>query len=281
MSFEVTSRGRVFWPDAGFTKGDVADYYTAVADALVPHVAGRPVTLLRSPEGVHRHGWYQTECRGRPDWMATAEIGTQRYCVFSDLRDVLWAINRGAVEFHAFLARADALDQPTAVVFDLDPGPPADLVDCCDVALVLRGELRRRRLEAFAKTSGAAGLHVYVPVVGVTYAQTKTFARSVAYELAARSPEAVVARKERALRLGRVLVDWAQNDATKSLAAVYSLRAMPWPTVSTPVSWDEVEKVAAERSPDALTFLPDAVVERVGRCGDLFRPVLESRFTLA
>jgi bifunctional non-homologous end joining protein LigD len=270
VSVELTSRERVVYPEAGFTKGDVADYYAAVGGLLLRHLEGRPVTLLRCPEGVDRQGWYQTQCRGRPEWMSTTRIGTQDYCVFTELRDVVWAVNRGAVELHPFLARAAAPDEPTAVVFDLDPGPPADVAACCEVALLLR---EAAGAAAVAKTSGASGLHVYAPTSERTYAETKALARRVADELAARRPDLVVARKDRALRAGRVLVDWAQNDRTKSLAAAYSLRAMPWPTVSTPVTWDEVERAAAERRPELLTFLPDAVLRRIERFGDLFEPL--------
>jgi bifunctional non-homologous end joining protein LigD len=280
VSVQLTSLERVVWPEAGFTKGQMVDYYTRAADALVRHLARRPVTLVRFPEGVDRQGWYQTQCRGAPEWIGTARIGTQDYCVIDDVAGVLWAVNRGTVELHPFLARAERLDEPTAVAFDLDPGPPADVTTCCDVALLLRDELAARGLAGFAKTSGSAGLHVFVPLGRASYDATKAFARAVAVELADRRPDLVVARKERRLRAGKVLVDWAQNDRTKSLVGAYSLRALPWPTVSTPLSWDEIEAAAAERRPERLTFLPDIALARLERFGDLFRPVLELEQTL-
>ena len=277
----LSSPERVLWPEARFTKADLLDYYTRVAPTLLPHIAGRPLTLGRFPEGVDRYGWYQTQCRGRPEWMRTRRVGTQDYCIVDDLPSLLWAANIGGIELHPLLARAERVEEPTLVVFDLDPGPPAGIVECCAVALALREELVEHDLVAFPKTSGSLGLHVYVPLNAPhVYDETKRFARSVAQALAERYPRLVVDRIAKAVRRGKVFVDWGQNDATKSTVAPYSLRGMPWPVASVPVTWDEVEHAAAARRAEDLTFLAPDVLERVERLGDLFAPVLDLAQTL-
>ncbi len=244
------------------------EYYRAVAPVLLPHLRRRPLTLWRFPAGVQARGWWQNECRGAPAWLATVTIRGQRFCVVDDVRSLVWVANLGTVELHPFLARAEALDEPTAVVFDLDPGPPAAVVDCSHVALRLRELLAERGLASFPKTSGSAGLHVYVPLNAPhAYRETKAFARSLARALAEELAERIVDRQARALRPGKVLVDWLQNDPTRSTIAPYSLRAMPFPTVSTPLTWEEVE--SAQRDED-LVFTAPEVVERVERLGDLF-----------
>ncbi|MDQ3858078.1 MAG: non-homologous end-joining DNA ligase [Actinomycetota bacterium] len=277
----LSSLGRVLWPEAGFTKADLVAYYTAVAPALLGHVAGRPLTLARFPEGVDRAGWYQTNWRVRPGWLATALLGTQEYGIVNELRSLLWVANVGGIELHPLAARAERIDEPTHVVFDLDPGAPADLLDCCRVAVRLRERLAELRLAAFVKTSGSLGLHVYVPLSrGHTYRETKGFARAVALELAEADARRVVAKTARSLRAGKVLVDWVQNDARKSTVAAYSPRALRRPTVSTPLAWEEVEAALAAGDPARLVFEPARVVERLDRTGDLFRPVLEVAQTL-
>ena len=282
----LTNLDKVLWPEAGFTKGGMLGYYSRIAPALVPHVSGRPLTLARFPDGVEGRGWYQSNCRGHPEWLATRTIvgkaGQQlRLCVVNDLPSLLWVANFGAVELHPFLADGDRPHEPTVVVFDLDPGPPAGLVECCGVALWLRAFLDGLGLASFPKTSGSVGLHVYVPLNSPhTFVQTKEFARGVAARLAAEHREAIIDAQRRVLRPGRVLIDWLQNDPTRSTVAPYSLRAARLPSVSTPVSWEEVERVAASRRPEPLRFDPAAVLERFEREGDLFQPVLEIRQTL-
>ena len=271
----LTSPARLVWPEAGFTKGEMLAYYRGVAPVLLPHLADRPVTLARFPEGVDRYGWYQTQCRG-PSWIPRRRVGTQDYCLLSDLPSLLWAANAGAIELHPLLSRGERVEQPTAVVFDLDPGPPAGLRECCAVALLLRERLAAAGLASFVKTSGSLGLHVLVPLnAPATFAAGKAFARGVATELAAELPDRVVWRPERSLRRGKVLVDWGQNAATRSLVAPYSLRAMPVPTVAAPLTWDEVERASGTASADDLVFPPAAVRERIERLGDPFRAVLE------
>jgi bifunctional non-homologous end joining protein LigD len=264
-TIRLTSLERPVWPALGFTKRDVLDYYRGVAPVLLPHVADRPVTLARFPEGVDSYGWYQTQCRG-PDWIRRRTVGTQSYCVLDGLASLLWAVNAGAVELHPLLSRGRRTDVPTGVVFDLDPGPPAGLSEAREVAVALRELLAAHGLEAVARTSGSLGLHVVVPLNSpATFEVTKAFAKDVAREAARRLPQYALDRPARADRAGRVFVDWMQNTATRSLAAPYSLRAQPEPRVATPVSWDEVANA------EHLVFGPGDVLERVANHGDLHR----------
>jgi bifunctional non-homologous end joining protein LigD len=261
----------------------VLDYYARAAPALLPHLAGRPVTLRRFPEGVHGPNWFQTECRDRPEWLPVRPVagrrgGVQRYCMVNDLPALIWAANLAAIELHPLLAPEDRPAEPAAAVFDLDPGDPADVVDCCRVALWLRDLLDGMGLACFPKTSGSKGLHVYVPLGGgERFERTKAFARRVARLLAERNPDHVVERQAVPLRAGKVLVDWLQNDPSRSTVAPYSLRGMAWPMVSTPLGWDEVEAVAASGRLELLTFEPHDVLERLDRLGELFAPVLHVR----
>jgi bifunctional non-homologous end joining protein LigD len=205
----------------------------------------------------------------------------QRLCVVDDLASLVWVANQGTIELHPFLAAADAPDRPLALVFDLDPGPPADVVACCAVALRIRELLEADGLESLAKTSGRVGLHVCVPLDGsATFERTKAYARAVADRLQRETPTLVTARSRRDLRAGRVLVDWLQNDATRSTAAPYSLRAAPFPTVSAPVTWVEVEETARTRRPERLTFLAADVLRRIDADGDLFVAAARLRQTL-
>ena len=280
-ALSVSSPERVVWPEAGFTKRDVLDYYLAVAPALLRHTAGRPVTLARFPEGIDRYGWYQTQCRAHPDWISTRRVGTQDYCVLDGVASLVWAVNVGTIEVHPLLSRGERTDEPTAVVFDLDPGPPADLLDCSFVALALRDTLAAAGFASHAKTSGSLGLHVFVPLnVPHAFAETKEFARAAAAGLARRQPDRVVDVSKRSVRTGKVLIDWVQNQPTRSTIAPYSLRAMRYPTVSTPVSWEELEAALAARAPDRLVFSPRDVVARLERGGDLFGPVVDLKQTL-
>jgi bifunctional non-homologous end joining protein LigD len=276
LSVQLTNLDRVLWPEAQFTKAEMIDYYRRVAPVLLRHLRGRALTMWRFPLGVHERGWWQNECRGAPGWMTTAELRGQRFCVIDDEPSLVWVANQGTVELHPFPALAEQPHEPTALVFDLDPGEGADVVDAAGIALRLRDELAP--LDAYAKTSGSVGLHVFVPLApGHTFVETKALARELAERLAAEQPDRVTADARRDQRVGRVLVDWLQNDATRSTVAPYSLRALPWPTVSTPVTWAEVERAAAERRPELLTFFASDVEARLDRHGDLFAPVLERR----
>ena len=256
---------KVLYPIAGFTKGDVIAYYRAVARAILPHLSGRAVTLARFPDGVDGPGWYQSNCpRGAPRTVEVRATKTVRYCLIEDEQALVWAANLGTLEFHPFLARATDPDRPHALVLDLDPGPPAGLRECCAIALRVRELLAPR--ECFVKTSGAKGLHVFMPLNGTaTYVETKACARGIAR----RWPDLATERQTRAERAGKVMIDWRQNDANRSTVVAWSLRATRVPLVSTPLRWEELEH------PEALAFTPQAALRRLRSSGDLFAPVLE------
>ena len=268
---------KVLWPAAGFTKGHMVEYYREVAPAVLPHLAGKPVVVRRFPDGVESLNWFQNELRGRPEWVRTVPIGVrsgavQQFALVEDVRTLLWAANLASIELHPFLARAEALSRPTVAVFDLDPGPPADLLDCCRVALRLRERLEALGLASFAKVSGSVGLHVYLPLDGdVGFDATRRFARALAAELAG---EGVVERFDHSVRAGKVLIDWRQNERGRQMVAPYSLRGTVWPTVSAPVGWEEIERAVGERRAELLVFDARDALERLERLGDLFRPVL-------
>lgn len=237
MSVALSNLDRVLWPETGFTKGDLVEYYRRIGPVLLPHLADRPLTLWRFPSGVHRRGWWQNECRGAPAWLRVAELRGQRFCVAEDERGLVWLANQGTVELHPFPFRLAEPERPLALVLDLDPGAPAGLDAAREVALLLRDRVPG----AHVKTSGRGGLHVLAPAPE-TFAEAKAEARRLAEELAAERPDLVVATQRREARRGKVLVDWLQNDATRTTVAPWSLRAARRPLVSTPVSWDEVER---------------------------------------
>jgi bifunctional non-homologous end joining protein LigD len=295
---EVTVQGRelklsnldkLLYPAAGFTKGHVIDYYTRIAPVMLDHLRDRPLTRIRYPNGVDEKFFYEKNCPDhRPDWVPVARIftrGTGRwgrdsrgprdidFCLANDLPTLIWLANLAALEMHTSLATAEAYERPTMVAFDLDPGPPATIVECCRVALILRGMFERLGLSCFAKTSGSKGMQVYLPLnTPASYDETTPFARAVAELLEQAEPALVVSQQNKELRTGKVLVDWSQNVDFKTTVCVYSLRARERPTVSTPLTWDEVE---AARAPEDLRFEAPDVLERVKRHGDLYAPVLE------
>jgi bifunctional non-homologous end joining protein LigD len=277
----LTNLGKVLYPETGFAKAEVLDYYQRVAPALLPHVAGRPVTLKRYPEGVDGEAFFQKHVTAhRPDWIRTAEIpsessrgrgGTVTYLVLDGLPSLIWAANLAGLELHAPMWRVPEIRQPDLLVFDLDPGAPANIVDCCRVAEDLRPLLEAEGLAPLAKTSGGKGLQLYARISGATSEQASDQARAFAERLEREQPRHVVSRMTKALRTGKVLIDWSQNNGSKTTVAPYSLRARQSPTVSTPVSWEEV---AACRRPEELFFTAGAVLDRVARLGDLFEPLL-------
>jgi bifunctional non-homologous end joining protein LigD len=277
----LTNLGKVLWPSVGMTKGQLIDHYVQVAPVLLPHLAGHPLTLHRFPDGVDGEHWFETRAPAHPSWVHTQHMYTFRSGkdvhapVIDSLPALVWAANTAAIELHPYLATIDDLRHPTVVVFDLDPGPPATVVDAARVALTLRHLLEALGLAALPKTSGGAGLHVYVPLNAPhTYDDTKSFARSVARHLTHRAPDRVVDVMARARRPGKVFVDWSQNDAGKSTIAPYSLRGLWYPTVSMPVTWDEIDSAASTGRTDPLVFLADDVMPRLDRMGDLFEPAL-------
>lgn len=278
----LSNLDKVFYPDAGFTKAHVIDYYRQIAPVLLPHLRERPLTLKRYPNGVNGPFFYEKRCPPfRPSWLKTAAVRSQkqnttiRYCLADDLASLVWAANLADLELHVFLSRFRNLDRPTAMVFDLDPGPGTDAVDCAQVALWLRDGLKEHGLEGFAKTSGSKGVQLYVPLnTAVTFDRTKQFARKMAERIEEDHPDEVVSKMSKSLRKGKVFIDWVQNDDRKTTVCVYSLRAKSRPTVSTPLDWAELKKAVRARSIRSLTFEADEVIRRVNKSGDLFEPVL-------
>jgi bifunctional non-homologous end joining protein LigD len=282
----LSNLDKVLWPRLGLTKGWMLDYYVRVAPVLLAHLRNHPLTLRRFPDGVDGIQWYETRARAHPPWVRTVTFRMAStgkvfdVCVLDDEASLVWAAQIAAIELHPFLGTADALDRPTSLVFDLDPGPPAAIVDCCRIALDIRDLLAGLGLRAWPKTSGGSGIHLHVPLNSNTgYALTKSFAHAVALLLERDKPDAVTSVMSKAKRPGKVFVDWSQNDAGKSTVAPYSLRALEVPTVAAPLTWDEVETAVARRDPSVVTILPDAIVRRI-ETGDLFAPVATERQSL-
>jgi bifunctional non-homologous end joining protein LigD len=278
---DVSNLDKVFYPKTGFTKGQVMDYYVKISPYLLPHLKGRPVTLKRYPNGVEGLFFYEKQIPpSHPEWVKTTNVKRKdgreiNYCVFDSLPVLVWAANLADLELHTFLHRAPAIQTPTALAFDLDPGPPADIVLCCQVGLWLKELFEKLKLKSFAKTSGSKGLQVFVPLNRpANYEQTKAFAHAVAESLEREFPKIVVSRMQKNLRVGKILVDWSQNDPHKTTVCVYSLRAKDHPTVSTPVTWEEVVRALKKKSAQLLTFEAADVLKRVKNHGDLFAPVL-------
>jgi len=277
----VSNLDKVLYPKVGFTKGQVIDYFIRVAPVLLPHLKDRPLTMKRYPDGVEGEFFYEKNCPShRPKWVQTAKVwseGNQRtmhYCLANDLPTLVWAANLADLELHTSLSRKDKIERPTMMVFDLDPGPPADIVQCCQVGIWLRDLLARMKLKSFAKTSGSKGLQVYVPLnTPATYDDTKGLSRSLAQHLEREHPDLVTSNMSKAVRKGKVFVDWSQNDEHKTTICVYSLRAKEEPTVSTPVTWNEVENCLKKKNAELLKFRSDQVLARMEKLGDLFEPV--------
>jgi DNA polymerase LigD, polymerase domain len=279
----VSRLEKVFYPATGFTKGNVIDYYIRVSPYLLPHLKDRPLTLKRYPDGVTGGFFYEKRCPPyRPDWIKTAPVWSEgnnaeiHFCLANDLPSIIWAANLGDLELHTFLAKARNINRPTMLVFDLDPGPPADIIQCAEVGLMVKEHFDSLGLESFPKISGSKGLQVYVPLnTPVTYETTKPFAQALAKVLESKRPDLIVSRMEKRLRKGKVFVDWSQNDQHKTTVCVYSLRAKDQPTASTPVTWEEVQAAFKKRDRNRLTFTSDQVLQRVEKLGDLFEPVLK------
>jgi bifunctional non-homologous end joining protein LigD len=273
-TIRITHPDRVLWPATGTTKRELIDYYLRIAPLLLPHVRGRALTLGRWPEGVDRTGWLQAECRGRPEWLPVHEATTRRggrfaYCMVEDRAGLAWLANLGTIELHPFLALAANPEEPTHLVIDLDPGPPAGLLDAARVALDVRGRLAADRLDASVKVSGMLGLHVLVALApGHTFTQTKAYARELAAALT-RDDRRITDRMARDERPGRVYVDWVQNDASRSTVAAWSPRAAPRPRISVPVAWEELEAALAAGDPRRLSFGFGDALARTERLGDL------------
>lgn len=287
-TLSLSNLGKVLYPAAGFTKAQVIDYYTQIAPAMLPHSKGRPMTLKRYPNGVDQPFFFEKQCPSHaPGWVRTHAIWSGDshrdidYCLVDDLPTLVWLANLAALELHPLLSRAPDVDRPTSVVFDLDPGAPADVLDCGEVALAIRELVRPFGLRVLVKTSGSKGLQVYLPLnTPVTFDDTKPFAHAVAQTLEHRMGGRVVSVMAKAVRAGRVFVDWSQNDPHKTTIGVYSLRAREQPTVSTPLGWAELETAVRTRDRDSLVFTAPAVLERVKALGDLFAPANDLEQTL-
>jgi bifunctional non-homologous end joining protein LigD len=270
---DVSHPGRVLWPETGTTKRELIEYFVEIAPVLLPYLRRRATMLWRFPEGVDGPGWFQAQCRGRPGWVPTFDVvsrrgHTLRYCLIEEPATLGWLANIGTIELHPHAWTVDRPDLATSIVFDLDPGPPADLRETASVALTIAARLRRVGLDPVVKTSGVLGLHVAAALEPRSpFDRVKAFSRTVAEQMAEADPEAVTARSDRSVRAGRVYIDWIENDARRQLVAPYSPRATPRPGVSVPLTWDEIE-AAAGGDLRALRPTFRDVLDRVGRLGD-------------
>lgn len=276
---EVSNLEKILYPKSGFTKGQVIDYCVRISPVLLPYLTNRPITLKRYPDGVDGFFFYEKKAPAhRPPWIETTKVpkndgGEIDYCMLNNLPALVWAANLADLELHTFLHVAPRITRPNWLTFDLDPGPPADIIHCCKVGLWIRDIFAALGLESFAKTSGSKGLQVTVPLnTPTTYEKTKPLAHAIAKLLERQYPESVVSQMAKSLRTGKVLIDWSQNDDKKTTISVYSLRAREHPTVSTPVTWQEVEASLKKKKP--LSFEANDVLQRVEQLGDIFAPVL-------
>ena len=282
----LTNLEKVFYPSVGFTKGEMIDYYARISEMLLPHVRNRPITLKRFPNGVEGMSFFEKHAPShKPDWVRTAEIPSFRndhapirFAVICDRPTVIWMANLAAIELHVPLWRISEADDgplpPDYMVFDLDPGPGTTIVDCCSVATWIADQFDRDHV--YPKTSGSKGLQLYVPISGLTSEQSTEQAHQLARSLEHEHPDKVVSNMRKELRLRKVLIDWSQNSAAKTTVAPYSLRARPEPTVSTPVTWQEIESCLQAGDPDRLRFIAQDVLERLEKLGDLFAPLASS-----
>jgi bifunctional non-homologous end joining protein LigD len=274
----LSNLDKLMYPEAGFAKAQVIDYYARVSEAILPHLRGRPVTMVRWPDGVEGKSFFEKRCPSHaPKWMGTTPVAWGlTACMVDDLPSLVWMANMAALELHTPQARAKSWGRPDSVVFDLDPGPRTTILDCCRVGLDLRALLDQLGLESVVKTSGSKGLHLAVPVHSdVTDDETKDFARAMGQLLAKHDPKRVTVVMKKEERAGKVFVDWSQNDENKTTVCAYSLRARERPLVSTPLSWDEVSDALDGTDPSVLSFEATDVIARVEQLGDLYRPNLE------
>ena len=280
---KLSNLEKVLYPAIGFTKKDVIDYYARIAPAMIPHLAGRALTRKRYPDGVEGEPFFEKNApMHKPEWVKTAPIWSGRnrktihYVLADDLPTLIWLANLAALELHPSLALAEDITCPTEMVFDLDPGPPANIVQCCQVGMWLREIFEHFGLHSFPKTSGSKGLQIYVPLNTPTkYELTKMFAHALAQLLEHDHKDLVLSEMSKQARTGKVFVDWSQNDEHKTTVAVYSLRAREHPTVSTPVKWEEVERCFKKKDAGLLVFEAPQVVARFEKMGDLFEPMHE------
>jgi len=280
-TLNLSNMDKVLYPDADFTKGDVIHYYLSIADVLLPHLKDRPITLKRYPNGVDGMFFYEKRCPShKPSWVKTKMVpsrgkdGRIDYCLVNDVQTLTWIENLASIELHTLLSKAKNVQQPTMVVFDLDPGPPAGVWDACRVAIEMRDLFSRLGLQTFVKHSGGKGLHLVVPLnTRVTFDETKDFAKAIALLFEKNDPARVVHLMRKDLRKGKVFIDWSQNDEHKTTVSAYSLRARERPWVSAPLTWKEVETALRTERVEAIHFEADEVVARTQKMGDLFERV--------
>jgi len=284
---KLTNLDKVLYPKTKTTKAEVIDYYARVADVMIPHLKGRPLTLRRFPEGVGNAGasFFEKNCpRHRPEWVKTTPIYVDRrageidFCLCQNKATLIWMAQLASLELHPSLSKSTRMEQPTFLVFDLDPGAPAGLRECCQVGLRLRDLFGAFGLEGFPKVSGGKGMQVYFPLnTKVTYEQTNPFAKVVAQLLEKQTPRDVVSKMAKVDRRGKIFVDWSQNHQKKTTIGVYSLRAREHPTASIPIRWGEVERTAKGADPERIRFEIQDAIKRIEKDGDLFEPVLKLR----
>ena len=280
---KLTNLDKIFYPSTGFTKGQVVDYYAGIAPVLVPHLKNKPLTLKRYPNGVNEPPFFEKNAtKHRPDWVKTVPVwseGNQRdvnYILCNDLPTLIWVANLASIELHPSLSLAQDIMCPRSIVFDLDPGQPANIVQCCQVAVWLREVFEHFKLQSFPKTSGSKGMQIYVPLnTKTSYDETKPLAHALARLLENEHRDLVVSDMKKAMRTNKIFVDWSQNDDHKTTVSVYALRARERPTVSTPITWDEVERCLKKKDPKLLVFEAHQTLDRVGKTGDLFAPLLQ------
>jgi len=278
-SVKLTNLGKILYPETDFTKADVIDYYARIGPVILPHLEDRPLTLKRYPNGVDEQFFYEKHCpKYHPKWLETAKVqGDDKviiFCMANDLPSLVWVANLAALELHTSLSRSDDISRPTMMVFDLDPGAPAALLQCVEIALKLRDVLEDLGLKSFPKTSGGKGLHLYIPLnTAVTYDETKSFAHAIAQLMEKRHEKLVTSNMRKDLRKGKVFVDWSQNDDHKTTVCAYSLRARPKPTVSAPLEWKECEEALKSKDVSKLVFEAGDILKRIKRKGDVFAPV--------
>jgi bifunctional non-homologous end joining protein LigD len=286
----LSNLDKVLYPAGRFTKADVIHYYFAIAPFILPHLKNRPVTLKRFPDGMTGESFYEKDAPSfTPAWVKRTPVPRRdrslppiQYILVNDVRTLVWLANLACLELHPFLHRAPELDRPTHIVFDLDPGEGVNILACAEVAVLLKEVLEKVRLKAFPKVSGSKGLQIYLPLnTSVTYAETQPFAKALAELLARQHPDRVVSEMAKALRRGKVFVDWSQNTDHKTTVSVYSLRAgNVHPYVSVPVTWEELTKALKKNDPEVLYWEAKEVLARVKKRGDLFAPVLKLKQTI-
>ena len=276
----LTNLDKVLYPEAKFTKADVLNYYIAISTFILPHLEKRPLTMKRYPDGVTAQYFYEKSCPVyRPKWVPTTRAGKTKpvtFCTVDDRASLVWVANLASLELHVMLCKAPDVLRPTLIAFDFDPGPDKNIIDCAIAARNLRGLLSEVGLQCFPKTSGGKGLHLYIPLnTETTFKETKVFAHALALTMEKAYPNDIVSNMRKALRKGKIFIDWSQNDEHKTTVSVYSLRAQPRPTVSTPVTWEEVDRAIEKKNPRALSFETKDVIKRAEEYGDLFAPVLK------